>query len=63
MLNWNIADRITIKGIMSHPFLEGEAGTSSKAVADKIDQAELGFQPDKVASQEEKTASTSRAPK
>jgi hypothetical protein len=62
MLNWNIADRITIKGIKAHPFLAVEEGNSSKT-EDKIAQEELGFKPDKNASKEEKTASVSTASK
>ena len=56
MLNWNIADRITIKGIKAHPFLAAEEGHASKN-EDKIAQEELGSKPDKNASKEEKTAS------
>ena len=57
MLNWNIADRITIKGIMAHSFLAAdELGHSSKS-DDKIAQEELGLKLEKNASKEEKTAS------
>jgi serine/threonine protein kinase len=56
MLNWNIADRITIKGIKVHPFLAADEGHSSKT-EDKIAQEELGFKPEKNASKEEKTPS------
>ena len=58
MLNWNIPDRITIKGIKAHPFLaEDELGHSSKS-EDKIAQEEHGFKSEKNASKEEKTASS-----
>lgn len=57
MLNWNIADRITIKGIKAHPFLAGEELIHSSKSEDKIAQEELGFKSEKNASKEEKTAS------
>lgn len=57
MLNWNIADRITIKGIKAHPFLAGDELRHSSKSDDKIAQEELGNKSEKNASKEEKTAS------
>lgn len=56
MLNWNIVDRITINGILGHPFLTEEENPPK--IQDKIDQEEQGHTPEKNNSKEGKTTST-----